>query len=127
MELKLQNVERKSEYHYRGMAKISDLAEAFREYQFSEEVLSKAEIHKVSMKEGISPFMVTVRIDCDSAECTNDEETVFQCTGFELRDGKSKVAAICQMAEDELEGYFAETDVFQVTKEKMDKLEANRM
>lgn len=127
MELKLKSIERKSEYHYSGMAKLTDLAEAFRGYHFSEEILSKAKIHKASMNDGISPFMVTVRIDSDSTGCTDDEETVFQCTGWELRDGKSKVAAICQMMDEELDGYAVQVEVFQVTKEKMDKLEANRM
>ncbi len=127
MKLKLQDVERRSEYHYSGMAKLADLAEAFKGYQFSEEVLSKAEIHKVAMKDGIPSFSVTVRIEPDSTECTEGEETEFQCIGCELRDGKSKVAAICQMADEQLDGYAVQTEVFQVTKEKMDKLEANRM
>lgn len=124
MKLKLQDAVRKSEYHYKGTVKLTDLAEAFKGYHFSEEVLAKAAIHKGAMMGGISPFHVTVRIDPGS---TVDDMGEICFSYGELRDGKSKTAAACQMAKEELEGYEVQIDLFLVTKEKMDKLEANRL
>lgn len=126
MRLVLQEADRQSEYHYRGMIKLKDLADAFKDYHFSEEVLQKAEIQKTNIAERAVSFLVTVRLDPDSTVDEEGETVIFHSSSCDLRDGKSKAAAVCLMEQELIGDAAVPIEVFAVSKEKMDKLEGNR-
>lgn len=55
------------------------------------------------------------------------EDLVFNDTRWEIRDGKSRVAAVSKMAEENLADHEAEVKIFLLTKEKMENMEQNRI
>lgn len=125
MQLKLKNTVQKSEYHYAGFVELKDLADVFRDYPFEKEVLEKARIHKANMENGIPLFRTVIRTAPGTTCALQGEEIVFELEEYELRDGKSRVAAICLLDQETLEDGEAEADIFLVTPEKMDRLEKN--
>ena len=125
MKLRLQQAIQENEYYFRGFVRMADLAELFREYPFEEETLEKAAIHRRSMERGISSFTVTLRAMPDTGRTTEGEDLFFADAMWEIRDGKSRVAALSRMTEEELDGHEAEVKIFLLTKEKMEIMEQN--
>ena len=126
MTMKLRLQQAIQEYYFRGFVRMADLAELFREYPFEEETLEKAAIHRRSMEHGISSFTVTLRAMPDTGRTTEGEDLFFEDAMWEIRDGKSRVAALSRMTEEELDGHEAEVKIFLLTKEKMENMEQNR-
>ena len=54
------------------------------------------------------------------------DDLIFQDAQWEIRDGKSRVAAVTEMTEEELADCEAEVKIFLLTEEKMEKMEQNR-
>ena len=75
---------------------------------------------------GISSFTVTLRAMPDTGRTTEGEDLFFEDAMWEIRDGKSRVAALSRMTEEELDGHEAEVKIFLLTKEKMENMEQNR-
>ena len=126
MQLRLQQMAQESEYHYVGMVGMGELAEVFCRYPFAEEVLEKAVFHRESMQNGMNPFTVTIRLEPEAKKQEEGDSLQVEFEACELRDGKSKTAAICQLGPEVLEGNLAKVHIFLVSKEKMDRLEANQ-
>lgn len=126
MKLRLQQAIQENEYYFRGFVRMADLAELFREYPFEEETLEKAAIHRRSMEHGISSFTVTLRAMPDTAGRQRGKTCFLKMPCGSIRDGKSRVAALSRMTEEELDGHEAEVKIFLLTKEKMENMEQNR-
>ena len=126
MRLRLQQAVQENDYYFRGFVTMTDLAELFRAYPFREETLEKAAIHRRNMEQGISPFSVTLRAAPDTERDAEGDDLIFQDAQWEIRDGKSRVAAVTEMTEEELADCEAEVKIFLLTEEKMEKMEPNR-
>lgn len=127
MELKLIEAIQKSETHFRGYVDLPELARLLKDYPFEDEVLQKARIYKKYMENGIINFKVTVRLEPDTDISEDGDDRVFRFSQCEIRDGKSRAAALCMLPEDILEDKETEAEIFLATKEKMDKLEQNKL
>lgn len=127
MELKLIEAIQKSETHFRGYVDLLELARLLKDYPFEDEVLQKARIYKKYMENGVFNFKVTVRLEPDTDISEIGYERIFRFSQFEIRDGKSRAAALCMLPADILEDKETEAEIFLATKEKMDKLEQNKL
>lgn len=127
MELKLIEAIQKSETHFRGYVDLPELARLLKDYPFEDEVLQKARIYKKYMENGVFNFKVIVRLEPDTDISEIGYERIFRFSQFEIRDGKSRAAALCMLPEDILEDKETEAEIFLATKEKMDKLEQNKL
>lgn len=127
MKLRLQEAVQENEYYFRGFVSMADLAVLFAEYPFEEDTLEKAAIHRRSMERGVTPFSVTLRAMPDTGWTAEGEDLIFSDTRWEIRDGKSRVAAVSKMTEENLADHEAEVKIFLLTKEKMENMEQNRI
>lgn len=126
--LLLQDLIQEGPYHYRGIMKLTDIADTFRNYPFCEEVREKARIQRSQMEAcGFIPeFTLTIRVNPDFLRTTDGGSVLLQCTEFELIDGRSKTAAAVGLESDLLGQETAFVQIFAVTREKMDALISNR-
>lgn len=127
MRLRLTDAERRSDYYFTGYAALVDMAELFREYPFDGEVLEKAAVHQRNMEEGIPPFHVTMRAGDGCIAEESENEIIFEMEEYEIRDGKSRIAAVCRMDKEKLEEESVPVKLFLLTKERMEKMEQNRL
>lgn len=127
MRLRLQKARQAGEYYYTGYVSLPELADSIEGYIFEPEVLEKAKIHKKNMEMGIPAFAVTFRMEPASAIEEEGDALLFESSDYEIRDGKSRAAAVLFLDRDQTEGYGAAVKVFLVSKEKMDKLEKNQL
>ena len=123
--LVLHDVSQDSAYRYTGITTFENLAEVTGDYPFEEDVMEKAAIHKqtmMSQQNGISSFGVTLRIS-PNAEILEDGESLhFMFDEFEIRDGKSKCAAVSMLEPEYLEDNWGKVQVFVLDQEKMNRL-----
>lgn len=123
--LVLYDVSQDSAYHYTGITTFENLAEIIGDYPFEEEVMEKAMIHKqtmVSHPNGISSFAVTLRISPDASILEEGESLHFSFDELEIRDGKSKCAAVSMLEPEHLENNWVKVQVFVLDEEKMNRL-----
>lgn len=125
MKLKLIDAIQKSESHYGGYVNLLELARVLEDYPFEDEVLQKTRVYKEYMENGMINFKVTVRFEPETDVSKDGDDWTFGFSHCELRDGKSRAAAMCMLSEDILQGMEIEAEFFLATKEKMDKLERN--
>ena len=123
--LVLHDVSQDSAYRYTGITTFENLAEVTGDYPFEEDVMEKAAIHKqtmMSQQNGISSFGVTLRIS-PNAEILEDGESLhFMFDEFEIRDGRSKCAAVSMLDPEYLEDNWVKVQVFVLDQEKMNRL-----
>lgn len=123
--LVLHDVSQDSAYRYTGITTFENLAEVTRDYPFEEDVMEKAAIHKqtmMSQQNGISSFTLTLRIS-PNAEILEDGESLhFTFDEFEIRDGRSKCAAVSMLDPEYLEDNWVRVQVFVLDQEKMNRL-----
>ena len=123
--LVLHDVSQDSAYRYTGITTFENLAEVTGDYPFEEDVMEKAAIHKqtmMSQQNGISSFGVTLRIS-PNAEILEDGESLhFTFDEFEIRDGRSKCAAVSMLDPEYLEDNWVRVQVFVLDQEKMNRL-----
>lgn len=123
--LVLHDVSQDSAYRYTGITTFENLAEMTRDYPFEEDVMEKAAIHKqtmMSQQNGISSFVLTLRIS-PNAEILEDGESLhFTFDEFEIRDGRSKCAAVSMLDPEYLEDNWVRVQVFVLDQEKMNRL-----
>ena len=123
--LVLHDVSQDSAYRYTGITTFENLAEVTRDYPFEEDVMEKAAIHKqtmMSQQNGISSFTLTLRIS-PNAEILEDGESLhFIFDEFEIRDGRSKCAAVSMLDPEYLEDNWVRVQVFVLDQEKMNRL-----
>lgn len=123
--LVLHDVSQDSAYRYTGITTFENLAEVTGDYPFKEDVMEKAAIHKqtmMSQQNGISSFGVTLRIS-PNAEILEDGESLhFMFDEFEIRDGRSKCAAVSMLEPEYLEDNWVKVQVFVLDQEKMNRL-----
>ena len=87
--------------------------------------MEKAMIHKQTMMShpnGISSFAVTLRISPDASILEEGESLHFSFDEFEIRDGKSKCAAVSMLEPEYLEDNWVKVQVFVLDEEKMNRL-----
>lgn len=126
MTLHLQAGTQIGSFHFVGMLKLQELSLLLKDYPFGEEVLEKAAIHRRNMEQGITPFEVTLRLDPDTVIEAGEDEIRFETGELELRDGKSKAAAVLSLEKKKRTGA-VKAHIFLTTKEQMDKLEQNQL
>ena len=123
--LVLHDVSQDSAYRYTGITTFENLAEVTGDYSFEEDVMEKAAIHKqtmMSQQNGISSFTLTLRIS-PNAEILEDGESLhFTFDEFEIRDGRSKCAAVSMLEPEYLEDNWVRVQVFVLDQEKMNRL-----
>ena len=123
--LVLHDVSQDSAYRYTGITTFENLAEVTGDYPFEEDVMEKAVIHKQTMmgqQNGISSFTLTLRIS-PNAEILEDGESLhFIFDEFEIRDGRSKCAAVSMLDPEYLEDNWVRVQVFVLDQEKMNRL-----
>lgn len=123
--LVLHDVSQDSAYRYTGITTFENLAEVTRDYPFEEDVMEKAAIHKqtmMSQQNGISSFALILRIS-PNAEILEDGESLhFTFDEFEIRDGRSKCAAVSMLDPEYLEDNWVRVQVFVLDQEKMNRL-----
>ena len=123
--LVLHDVSQDSAYRYTGITTFENLAEVTRDYPFEEDVMEKAAIHKqtmMSQQNGISSFSVTLRISPDAEILEDGESLHFTFDEFEIRDGRSKCAAVSMLDPEYLEDNWVRVQVFVLDQEKMNRL-----
>ena len=123
--LVLHDVSQDSAYRYTGITTFENLAEVTGDYPFEEDVMEEAAIHKqtmMSQQNGISSFVLTLRIS-PNAEILEDGESLhFTFDEFEIRDGRSKCAAVSMLDPEYLEDNWVRVQVFVLDQEKMNRL-----
>lgn len=123
--LVLHDVSQDSAYRYTGITTFENLAEVTGDYPFEEDVVEKAAIHKqtmMSQQNGISSFALILRIS-PNAEILEDGESLhFTFDEFEIRDGRSKCAAVSMLEPEYLEDNWVRVQVFVLDQEKMNRL-----
>ena len=123
--LVLHDVSQDSAYRYTGITTFENLAEVTGDYPFEEDVMEKAAIHKqtmMSQQNGISSFALILRIS-PNAEILEDGESLhFAFDEFEIRDGRSKCAAVSMLEPEYLEDNWVRVQVFVLDQEKMNRL-----
>lgn len=123
--LVLHDVSQDSAYRYTGITTFENLVEVTGDYPFEEDVIEKAAIHKqtmMSQQNGISSFTLTLRIS-PNAEILEDGESLhFTFDEFEIRDGRSKCAAVSMLEPEYLEDNWVRVQVFVLDQEKMNRL-----
>lgn len=123
--LVLHDVSQDSAYRYTGITTFENLAEVTGDYPFEEDVMEKAAIHKqtmMSQQNGISSFALTLRIS-PNAEILEDGESLhFTFDELEIRDGRSKCAAVSMLDPEYLEDNWVRVQVFVLDQEKMNRL-----
>ena len=123
--LVLHDVSQDSAYRYTGITTFENLAEVTGDYPFEEDVIEKAAIHKqtmMSQQNGISSFSVTLRISPDAEILEDGESLHFTFDEFEIRDGRSKCAAVSMLDPEYLEDNWVRVQVFVLDQEKMNRL-----
>ena len=118
-ELKVFETQQEGTFRYTGITSFENLLEVTGDYPFDEEVMEKAEIHKRNMS---APFSVTLRISPDAVIKENEGETTFSFADYDIRDGRSKCAAIGLLEPECLEDNLVKVHIFVLEKEKMDLL-----
>lgn len=118
-ELKVFEMQQESAYRYTCITSYENLLELTGDYPFEEEVLEKAEFHKAHMN---TPFSVTLRLSPDAARKESDEGIVLTFADYDIRDGRSKCAALRLLEPEGLEDCVVKLDIFLLEKEKMDLL-----
>lgn len=123
--LVLHDVSQDSAYRYTGITTFENLAEVTRDYPFEEDVMEKAAIHKqtmMSQQNGISSFVLTLRISPNAEILEGGESLHFTFDEFEIRDGRSKCAAVSMLDPEYLEDNWVRVQVFVLDQEKMNRL-----
>ena len=123
--LVLHDVSQDSAYRYTGITTFENLAEVTGDYSFEEDVMEKAAIHKqtmMSQQNGISSFVLTLRISPDAEILEDGESLHFTFDEFEIRDGRSKCAAVSMLDPEYLEDNWVRVQVFVLDQEKMNRL-----
>ena len=127
--LVLYDVSQDSAYHYTGITTFENLAEITGDYPFEEEVMEKAMIHKQTMMShpnGISSFAVTSAhaksMGGSQVFLEEGESLHFSFDELEIRDGKSKCAAVSMLEPEYLEDNWVKVQVFVLDEEKMNRL-----
>ena len=123
--LVLHDVSQDSAYRYTGITTFENLAEVTGDYPFEEDVMEKAAIHKqtmMSQQNGISSFSVTLRISPDAEILEDGESLHFTFDEFEIRDGRSKCAAVSMLDPEYLEDNWVRVQVFVLDQERMNRL-----
>lgn len=118
-ELKVFEIQQESAYRYTCITSFENLLEVTGDYPFDEEVMEKAEIQKANIS---APFSVTLRISPDAVVQENEEGAVFSFEDYDIRDGRSKCAAIGLQETEGLEDHIVKLHIFMLEKEKMDLL-----
>lgn len=118
-ELNVFEIQQESTCHYTGITSFENLLELTGDYPFDEEVMEKAEIHKQNMN---APFSVTLRLSPDAVITENEEVITFSFEDYDIRDGRSKCAAIRLLEAECLEDNLVKLHIFLLEKEKMDLL-----
>lgn len=118
-ELKLFEMQQESTFRYTGITSFENLLEVTGDYPFDEEVMEKAQVHKRNMS---VPFSVTLRISPDAVIKENEGETTFSFNEYDIRDGRSKCAAVSLLEPEYLEDHLVKIHIFMLEKEKMDLL-----
>ena len=123
--LVLHDVSQDSAYRYTGITTFENLVEVTGDYPFEEDVIEKAAIHKqtmMSQQNGISSFALILRIS-PNAEILEDGKSLhFTFDEFEIRDGRSKCAAVSMLDPEYLEDNWVRVQVFVLDQEKMNRL-----
>lgn len=118
-ELKVFEIQQQSTCHYTGITSFENLLEVTGDYPFDEEVMEKAEIHKENMSD---MFSVTLRLSPDAVIAENEGETTFSFEDYDIRDGRSKCAAIGLLDVEDLQDNLVKLHIFVLNKEKMDAM-----
>lgn len=119
MQIKLYHAVQENTYYFKGYAALNEVAQLFSGYQFSEDTLEKAAIHKKNMAYGISPFTAVLRLNPDSSVERSEESLLFTSEQCQICNGASKIAAICQLSPEQLQDTLLSLNVFLLTEEKM--------
>ena len=82
MQLKLYEPMQENDYYFKGYVSLKELSQLFSDYEFPEETLEKAAIHKKNMLQGISSFTAVLRMDPDSRTEVSEDMIVFTSTTF---------------------------------------------
>lgn len=69
-----------------------------------------------------TPFSVTLRISPDAVLSEMKDIFTFSFEEFDIRDGRSKCAALRLLEPDYLDGFHIRLDIFALDKENMDSL-----
>lgn len=129
-ELKVFEINQASAYRYTGITTFENLAEVTGDYPYSEEVREKAEIQKENMvSRGIAAgsydvpaFSVTLRISPDAVVAEEEDGLRFRFEDYDIRDGRSKCAAVSMLEPEWLEDNCVKVDIFVLSEEKMGAL-----
>ncbi|MCB5714702.1 hypothetical protein [Lactonifactor longoviformis] len=127
MRVRVQDARQEGNYYYTGYVKLHDLADNIRGYAFEKEVLDKAVIHKKNMEGSVPVFTVTFRMGQDASITEVGEDLIFETVEYEIRDGKSRAAAVLLMEPHLIEEGRAAVKILLVSEEKMAKLEKNEL
>lgn len=123
--LVLHDVSQDSAYRYTGITTFENLAEVTGDYPFEEDVMEKAAIHKqtmMSQQNGISSFVLTLRISPNAETLEDGESLHFTFDEFEIRDGRSKCAVVSMLDPEYLEDNWVRVQVFVLDQEKTNRL-----
>ena len=122
MKLELYQPVQENDYYFKGYVSLAQLSQLFSDYPFSEETLEKATIHRRNMIHGISPFSAVLRIDPDSQMEPSEDTISFISDRIQIRNGASKIAAICQLEVSQLDESVIPVIIFLTTEEKLKEL-----
>lgn len=117
--LKIFEIRQESTCRYTGITSFKNLLEVTEDYPFDAEVMEKAEIQKRNMS---APFAVTIRLSPDAVITENEDGIEFSFEDYDIRDGRSKCAAIGLLEPECLEENLVKLQIFVLEKEKMDLL-----
>lgn len=125
MKLRLKHAMQENDYYFHGFLDLRELADAFADYPFDSEALEKARIHRNDMERSMPVLSVSIRMNPDTKLSWEGEDLLCEGADWEIRDGKSRVAALRGLDSYLLEGGFARARIFRTTKEHLARLEQN--
>ena len=93
MKLRLKHA-MENDYYFHGFLDLRELADAFADYPFDSEALEKARIHRNDMERSMPVLSVSIRMNPDTKLSWEGEDLLCEGADWEIRDGKSRVAAL---------------------------------
>ena len=129
-QLTLLRADQETNYRYSGFAEFKDITAMLEGYEFDEDVLAKAEIHKQNFIEygesteslTVPSVSATLRVSPTAEIEEEGEKLHFRFDDLDIVDGRSKLAAVTMMDQEWLENNYVKVSLFVLDKESMDKL-----
>lgn len=124
-QLTLLNANQETEYRYVGYVTFEDVMRMLEGYRFDQDVLDKAQIHKenyIRYGSENAPVSAVIRVSASAKVEKSDETVKVMFEDFDIRDGRSKLAAVTMLDPENVQGSYVKVNLFVLDAESMNKI-----